>query len=697
MTKFEKTYLGRSLIKKLKRSRQINRSQWLNENEFCVGNSDQQVNLKSLTEENDLQRLLAKAENDGNEYENTKEIKFVNDTIEPGIEEKKIIYLRIPRRPKWLPSHTPKEFRDLESESFLDWRRTIAQLQDDPQTQKRNLQNNALDFTDKINKMIITPFEKNLEVWKQLWRVIERSDILVQIVDARNPLFYRNEDLESYVKESHPRLYNKIIKNKTHLTKPHKITRKPMKNTSKHSNLDQDTTETTQPLKSSNEKIDPSLDDDNLSEIIEDDDSSEGTWEDESDTESYSDAPDSDSLDDSHQSDHQQHLPDTSRCDNTDDVAMSDLKSHQSLQKSHEVTNSLDINEYSNMIPYKLNLLLLNKSDFLSTEQRSSWATYLTRYIDIIHDDGTDIVRNESGFKMVDKGILNSSYSLRTQFSEAVWKSGQTLVMFFSAKSIEDEANDVFSPREFLELIAVIKIYRDYILQTITRENEFLSEKTNVLESMNEKPRKAEKRVINVGFVGYPNVGKSSTINALLGLKKVAVSATPGKTKHFQTHFLLDSHVCLCDCPGLVMPSFVGSKAELIVNGVLPIDNITDPLGPTSLVARKVGIDGFHNLYGLALDETIFDKSSSNASLSQAILTAHSKSRGFSTMLGEPDFHKSCRIILKDYINGRLIYCEPPPDCDAQEFKRCNIKLAKIHHSNIGVITIDHKDEACRG
>lgn len=34
--------------------------------------------------------------------------------------------------------------------------------------------------------------------------------------------------------------------------------------------------------------------------------------------------------------------------------------------------------------------------------------------------------------------------------------------------------------------------------------------------------------------VGYPNVGKSSTINAILMTKKVSVSATPGKTKHFQ-------------------------------------------------------------------------------------------------------------------------------------------------------------------
>ena len=37
------------------------------------------------------------------------------------------------------------------------------------------------------------------------------------------------------------------------------------------------------------------------------------------------------------------------------------------------------------------------------------------------------------------------------------------------------------------------------------------------------------------GMIGYPNVGKSSVINVLMGVKKVGVAALPGKTKHFQT------------------------------------------------------------------------------------------------------------------------------------------------------------------
>jgi len=44
--------------------------------------------------------------------------------------------------------------------------------------------------TETNEKLVLTPFEKNLEVWRQLWRVVERSDIIVQIVDSRNPLLF---------------------------------------------------------------------------------------------------------------------------------------------------------------------------------------------------------------------------------------------------------------------------------------------------------------------------------------------------------------------------------------------------------------------------------------------------------------------------------------------------------------------------
>ena len=48
-----------------------------------------------------------------------------------------------------------------ENVAFLEWRRDIARQEE-----------------GNVN-LAITPFEKNVEVWKQLWRVIEKADLLL--------------------------------------------------------------------------------------------------------------------------------------------------------------------------------------------------------------------------------------------------------------------------------------------------------------------------------------------------------------------------------------------------------------------------------------------------------------------------------------------------------------------------------------
>ncbi len=51
------------------------------------------------------------------------------------------------------------------------------------------------------------------------------------------------------------------------------------------------------------------------------------------------------------------------------------------------------------------------------------------------------------------------------------------------------------------------------------------------------------------------------------GSKKTSVAATPGKTKHFQT-LIVSDRLLLCDCPGLVLPKYANSKAEMVAAGV---------------------------------------------------------------------------------------------------------------------------------
>lgn len=69
-----------------------------------------------------------------------------------------------------------------ERDAFLTWRRQLVSMEDE-------------------QLILMTPFEKNIEVWKQLWRVIDRCSVVATIVDGRNPLLYRSQDMEAYVKE----------------------------------------------------------------------------------------------------------------------------------------------------------------------------------------------------------------------------------------------------------------------------------------------------------------------------------------------------------------------------------------------------------------------------------------------------------------------------------------------------------------
>ena len=64
-------------------------------------------------------------------------------------------------------------------------------------------------------------------------------------------------------------------------------------------------------------------------------------------------------------------------------------------------------------------------------------------------------------------------------------------------------------------------------------------------------PLASDKQAISVGFVGYPNVGKSSVINTLRTKKVCNVAPVPGETKVWQ-YITLTKRIFLIDCPGVV-------------------------------------------------------------------------------------------------------------------------------------------------
>lgn len=173
------------------------------------------------------------------------------------------------------------------------------------------------------------------------------------------------------------------------------------------------------------------------------------------------------------------------------------------------------------------------------------------------------------------------------------------------------------------------------------------------LDSKNHEDR------LMVGMVGYPNVGKSSVINVLCGAKRVGVASMPGKTKHFQT-LNLESNICLCDCPGLVFPSFANSKAEMMCCGVLPIDTMKDFISPVSLIVNRVPKEVLEAIYKIRLPP----KNSRRYNASN-FLAVYAARRGFVTGRGLPNEAMTARIVLKDYVNGRLLFCHIRPDYES--------------------------------
>lgn len=190
-----------------------------------------------------------------------------------------------------------------------------------------------------------------------------------------------------------------------------------------------------------------------------------------------------------------------------------------------------------------------------------------------------------------------------------------------------------------------------------------------------ENPRKTQ-----VGLVGYPNVGKSSTINALIGAKKVSVSSTPGKTKHFQTIHLSED-IILCDCPGLVFPNFATTKADLVCNGILPIDQLREFTGPAGLVCQRIPQSFLEAVYGIKIRTRPLEEGGTGVPTAEELLTAYAIARGFTkTGQGQPDESRAARYILKDYVNGKLLFCQPPPADLPFDARAFNIELYDDSH-----------------
>lgn len=187
----KKGTLGKSLIK----------DRFKRENVRADRDSPKEMN--SVTQETDLEAFLNSAILADQDFTATKlnfdhsiniQSASLDTRAKTKLHQKYKSALKIPRRPAWTAEMTKEQLLDIENKSFLEWRRDLATLE------------------EVSDDLLLTPFEKNLNIWRQLWRTIERSALLVEIVDARNPNLFMCSDLLDYITDSgkkHMLLINK--------------------------------------------------------------------------------------------------------------------------------------------------------------------------------------------------------------------------------------------------------------------------------------------------------------------------------------------------------------------------------------------------------------------------------------------------------------------------------------------------------
>jgi nuclear GTP-binding protein len=159
-----------------------------------------------------------------------------------------------------------------------------------------------------------------------------------------------------------------------------------------------------------------------------------------------------------------------------------------------------------------------------------------------------------------------------------------------------------------------------------------------------------DKKQICVGFVGYPNVGKSSIINTLRGSRVCRAAPVPGETKVWQ-YITLFRRIYLIDCPGVVYATSDHTQEESVLKGVVRVENLSDPASFVGAVLARAKTIYIQRTYGVKqwTDAENF--------LEQLARMRFKFLRG-----GEPDVQTVARSVLHDWQRGKIPFFVPPPE-----------------------------------
>ncbi|KAF7977999.1 hypothetical protein HWV62_1849 [Athelia sp. TMB] len=183
----------------------------------------------------------------------------------------------------------------------------------------------------------------------------------------------------------------------------------------------------------------------------------------------------------------------------------------------------------------------------------------------------------------------------------------------------------------------------------------------------------SDKKQISVGFIGYPNVGKSSVINTLKSNKVCRVAPVPGETKVWQ-YITLTRRIYLIDCPGIVPTSAkADTETATVLKGVVRVEALPTPSDHIAELMTRVKPIYLSRTYGVPLPDK---NDPTKGWVPEEFMDKLARMKGRLLKGGEPDLEAVAKIILSDWVRGRVPFFVPPPE-RPDELNRAEAKKAK--------------------
>ncbi|KAI0380353.1 nucleolar GTP-binding protein [Hypomontagnella monticulosa] len=167
----------------------------------------------------------------------------------------------------------------------------------------------------------------------------------------------------------------------------------------------------------------------------------------------------------------------------------------------------------------------------------------------------------------------------------------------------------------------------------------------------------SDRKQISVGLIGYPNVGKSSIINTLRKKKVAKVAPIPGETKVWQ-YVTLMKRIYLIDCPGVVPPNQNDTPQDILLRGVVRVEMVENPEQYIPALLSKVKQHHMERTYEIKgwNDHIHF-------------LELLARKGGRLLKAGEPDVDGVAKMVLNDFMRGKIPWFTPPPTTEGEEGK----------------------------